>query len=931
MKFTLLTKIIDFNKALKTVSFTDSELEQILPHIKTVIKYGSTSLLELLLNKNKSNLPTKKLFVLACKEDQREAIELLIKYLNVDADMIKAGIHQALNAENIDLIKYLQQVAVQKKLILRDSTTNKSLPDWSLKSLCLADISPIFERTYQNTENKKLLEMIKADKVPSLFEIITLSHRAVVDEDFDHLTYLVKEYLPTLEPDMRLDYLVTLIKTAYSHHKFNMLQHLAEIYKTELSDTNSSRNVYLGEKTLREFADKKIGKMSIEIFFSIANVIKDTMIKEDKLNNKDEHKAYWMNCQKRWLTYALIDENYDIANYLISQNAVIEKTKIIRLAVDHGQVDVIFWLLNNGVDRKELPEVWQRVLGSTPLEHLSKIEIYKHIGKGLNCWKIIYGNEPPDPILADYSPVGFNLNVYKQLLEYTLVAAELENGNPTSYFDLEGNEYDGNRVAAMIYAYKLAVLFQDFSTALRYVETYFNDAKQPIHDACVFELPKYGMWEPRQWRDLMLTEGPQLFKCLPRAVEIEKFLNQAPNNLIEAEEALLIGSYARTNENPQLAELCVSHGANEETFDKCLEILANPDRKKADVLPNINISASELGAKHYHMTKLSPDDMRGFLLGDDSVCCQSIGKPGERYARHGMISKYGGFLISEKQISHTHREKYEKLLSIVANSKSIEEIISAVPDREQRRSFKELISMYEKIYNNPKFGWQKKITQEDFIKERISNYIKRKYLTSQIIAQSWAWLASDHRTVVADSWESRRPEVDNKYCQRFMEKASEQAFDQGFLMCLGAGGKTPTDLNFFKLFESKTPIDYSEPRDSLNQYFVFSPQLLVRMIAIMATYKKTDMRKIIYLAITWLIRNADVKTSKNYIEEIINIYEGKTNLPSEKLDQSFHDHIIGFFESIIKRQGTEPPLHESIKLDIPEISSLLIEHNIGID
>lgn len=72
-------------------------------------------------------------------------------------------------------------------------------------------------------------------------------------------------------------------------------------------------------------------------------------------------------------------------------------------------------------------------------------------------------------------------------------------------------------------------------------------------------------------------------------------------------------------------------------------MIAKP--KKGDKIPNIVIDGSTIAFPNYYLRKLRPDEPLGFILGEKTACCQSVGSQGEKCAIHGMTSENSGFLV----------------------------------------------------------------------------------------------------------------------------------------------------------------------------------------------------------------------------------------------------------------------------------------------
>ncbi|OGT63396.1 MAG: hypothetical protein A3E85_02490 [Gammaproteobacteria bacterium RIFCSPHIGHO2_12_FULL_45_12] len=108
---------------------------------------------------------------------------------------------------------------------------------------------------------------------------------------------------------------------------------------------------------------------------------------------------------------------------------------------------------------------------------------------------------------------NFDQTVYQKLLCVTAIACQIE-----------------NTWGHVKWARQLTVLFNSFEKAMQYLEIYKKNnphSAAPIHDACQFDLPNYGIWDVKSWSDIVLKH-PKLMKILPSAARIEQELNYHP-------------------------------------------------------------------------------------------------------------------------------------------------------------------------------------------------------------------------------------------------------------------------------------------------------------------------------------------------------------------------------------------------------------------
>lgn len=97
--------------------------------------------------------------------------------------------------------------------------------------------------------------------------------------------------------------------------------------------------------------------------------------------------------------------------------------------------------------------------------------------------------------------------------------------------------------------------------------------------------------------------------------------------------------------------LALEHGVQEVAYNKGFKILADPNLKTEDRIPDISIDGADLGEefKDYYMVKLQPGDYRGLLLGKLTNCCQSIGEHSTACVEDGMSNPNSGFVAIFKK------------------------------------------------------------------------------------------------------------------------------------------------------------------------------------------------------------------------------------------------------------------------------------------
>ena len=416
----------------------------------------------------------------------------------------------------------------------------------------------------------------------------------------------------------------------------------------------------------------------------------------------------------------LLEKAGDKSSELIKQDDYLA----LKLAVEKGLIDTVKLMLNKvpvedkATASSHIPEKWQKVLDDEPKRHL----LWQEIGKGKARWHAVNrGKNPPEGVKADItSPYGFSPKVYGELLPFMEEAAKAEGNGRAEYR-----------------AYKLAVLFANTQEALRYLREYSqanSTEKQPIHDACLFELPINGIWNITRWKDSVLKYGDGFADYLEHAAKVDRVIAEEAIPFPESPAKLraLVSKfhYERGAERPDIACVALENDVSEERFNMALDFLKN-NKKKSDNLPEVFIDGksllendSSLNQKiaGFYMIKLEASDPRALFLGDITNCCQSIGKEGDPFTRHGASSEDGGFYVWKKKTDG-------------------------------------------------------KITQDD-----------------RIIAQSWAWV-SQNNAVTFDSFERLGSDYNfllKPFLERFEGLATAPAPGYAFQkVTIGKGGETP--------------------------------------------------------------------------------------------------------------------------------------------
>ena len=216
------------------------------------------------------------------------------------------------------------------------------------------------------------------------------------------------------------------------------------------------------------------------------------------------------------------------------------------------------------------------------------------------------------------------------------------------FIRLSGSVYDKTKYAnEQELATNLVRLFGNLNNVVLYLQRSSNGQKN-FKARVVFKLPSSEEWQPDLWRIFLLSRTDSCWAA--------QFINQI--GMIEANldgtelkkltqddvlKAVARVKYGRekADRNMELALLCYCYDVNQKAF----MIALNTELKSHDILPDIAIDGRDLGYPGFYFVKMQPGDLRGFVLGEMTACCQSVGGYGQWCALHGMTSENGGFYI----------------------------------------------------------------------------------------------------------------------------------------------------------------------------------------------------------------------------------------------------------------------------------------------
>ena len=227
------------------------------------------------------------------------------------------------------------------------------------------------------------------------------------------------------------------------------------------------------------------------------------------------------------------------------------------------------------------------------------------------------------------------------------------------------------------YAYKLMALYVDpenptqstldtlSKAAYKLVNRIDTDKGHPFHEALLIKLNALPLADDivdrAGWRKLIREHGVKAFPffCMAKQLE-EKIAEQpdeqgkrAPKDLKKATAMTVLCTYRRAKEDPVFAALCNQCKVDENTFNLCLDYMAEAPgwpKKDRDTLPDLRIKG-EGDAEGFYWLKLPVTDKRALILGSPVLtgCCQSIGDHSAQCTKDAVSLNDNGLYVLVKQ------------------------------------------------------------------------------------------------------------------------------------------------------------------------------------------------------------------------------------------------------------------------------------------
>lgn len=219
------------------------------------------------------------------------------------------------------------------------------------------------------------------------------------------------------------------------------------------------------------------------------------------------------------------------------------------------------------------------------------------------------------------------------------------------------------------YAYKIMAITVDHIDRMP-LQVWFEEISKnidkltytlPERNKCYHEMLLVRLTLPQDindregWIKLIRKHGAHVFPAFSMANRVEeKNGGKAPSNWEETETIIAQLMYQRAIEDPEFAEMCEFYSVQEERFNQCLNYMRKGWPKKIDdVVPKV---VTEY--KGYIWEKMPPWDKHSLILGDITVCCQSIGGNSEQCVKDAVSLPSNGLYILKNSKGHIIGQSY---------------------------------------------------------------------------------------------------------------------------------------------------------------------------------------------------------------------------------------------------------------------------------
>ena len=290
----------------------------------------------------------------------------------------------------------------------------------------------------------------------------------------------------------------------------------------------------------------------------------------------------------------------------------------LRLAIAGQQWMIVDYLLNMNVDTSNI------TLHEYQSAAIGLISVQKWLQSG---------RRHPPPGLESFKPESLPESKIDDILKISsLMESEDE---PPSF--------------ANTIAYFALKIFGTPDKVMDYFEKWAPTHKKPLTELFHnITPPQNKNYDKDAWIDAMITCGPSMAKLLSGAHLIGRPAKTIDGNGWSAAATraeIAKKKYKNGWQNEKLRDLLCHYQISERGFNTALRRLRAYRRKTKKRIPDVTINGKAFGLPRATFKKLQDGDYRGFILGEITNCCQSVGNSGSTCALHGFSSEDGGFYI----------------------------------------------------------------------------------------------------------------------------------------------------------------------------------------------------------------------------------------------------------------------------------------------
>jgi hypothetical protein len=476
-------------------------------------KYTLLPLLEYLCERHDDDMVV---FLLNKIQDQSQHDDLIIRilensYYDPEAKntwhYFLAKLHNKKSLPSAYVREYLrfQQPEEKAYLLALGVTTEPDAAELALQRINDADIQSLRQMNMLATNNHK----------KQYYYTLTEKHLLLPPDDFSYLLSIASEF----------DFFRTTIKpNIIRESNQNVINNLNALFTSGVSFGSLFRETIIdafkiGDETCLTLFQSLFNR-SYHPAFDIGSIYHpDSAISQQQLELLD--------------TFHIKMDHWYARNESVYQHVI--NTALNQLAENFNYLDcrdTIYKLLKRMIDfdekRREIgAQLYAHVLGenhivpfltmSSALYSISrKMPLQTFIDSILSChdnytWMIRYPNVDirmaQGAVFDNISFYGFHQPTYTTLLE-----------------KLRPLCAENNLIHLKNYALKLSILFADVNAAIDYVKRFTT--KQPVHDACLFNLPSNGIWDIPRWRGFIkrFNYSKNAMSLLAHAAIVEQIL-----------------------------------------------------------------------------------------------------------------------------------------------------------------------------------------------------------------------------------------------------------------------------------------------------------------------------------------------------------------------------------------------------------------------